>query len=630
MGGPCEDCRFKCPTKVNEEDRQKIFSSFWAMGDHTRQQDYIKDHILRKDPAVHFPDSKHKQNTIKYFFVIDGKMTFVCKTMFLQTFSISEAWTKTVVKKLKAGNGHVISPDMRGRHNKVAPEVHQKNTENVEEHIKLFKAVPSHFCRAKSQRKYLPTTLNISKMYRLYRVWMSKVKPNDQVKAETFYRSVFNTKFNLGFHKPKKDMCDMCSVFDLCNAAQKAKLQEKFDMHLKHKNDAKVARKADREYAQEKKDTVCYAIYDLQKTLCVPNLDIGEVYYKRKLSMYNFTIYNVIEHQGFCYTWNESEARKGANEIATSVLLFIEMMANRGVKEIIFWSDNCSGQNKNKYLFSMYTHACAKYKIKIIHRYMEKGHTMNEADSMHARIERFSKFKSVYEPFDWIDIIKNCKVNGNKYELTEVGGQILDFHPLADKYQKWTHQKAKWRSVREIIIDSETPGKVMLRHDLGNPQQMEIKITCKVGRPINLNSFKFQHAYNSPLELDKNKLKDLASMCNDLIIPSNKHAFYLGLVNFPDLSNPLALMDESEDEGNVEDVGNDNNEDFNWETDSENEESDYEEQLQNLQRPRGRQEILSEESDNESENVDDVDGNDEAEQGKENKANESDNFEYNL
>lgn len=86
--------------------------------------------------------------------------------------------------------------------------------------------------------------------------------------------------------------------------------------------------------------------------------------------------------------WDESDAKKGANEIATCVLMFIDEKAKEGFKSFIFWSDNCSGQNKNKYLFAMYAYAVAKYGIKITHRYMEKGHTMNEADSMHANIER--------------------------------------------------------------------------------------------------------------------------------------------------------------------------------------------------------------------------------------------------
>ncbi|KAK3914291.1 Otogelin [Frankliniella fusca] len=330
MKEPCKQCRFKCSQKVSENERRSIFSGFWGLADHTRQLDNIKDHILITDPTVHLTEDRQRQNTIKYFFVVDGKITYVCKNMFLNTFCISESWVRTVLQKLKSQElGHTIPQDMRGRHNKIPPAVLKRNEENVIEHINLFKPVPSHFCRAKSTRVYLDNCLNIKKMWRLYKEWMAKEKAGEQIKSEKYYRRIFNTKFNIVFHQPKKDLCDFCTVYTLSSNAQKAAMQAKYDLHLQHKANAKRARKEDEKYALENKTTVCYAIFDLQKVLSVPKLDTGMVYYKRKLSMYNFTIYNVIEHKGYCYTWNESEAFRGANEIATCVLQFISLMIPR-------------------------------------------------------------------------------------------------------------------------------------------------------------------------------------------------------------------------------------------------------------------------------------------------------------
>ena len=96
--------------------------------------------------------------------------------------------------------------------------------------------------------------------------------------------------------------------------------------------------------------------------------------------------------------------KKGANEIGTCVFIFIEMMVKIGVKEFRFWSDNCGGQNKYQFLFSMYTHAAAKFQVVITHKYMEVGHTMNEADRMHAPIERAARFLAVYDPSGWVNI----------------------------------------------------------------------------------------------------------------------------------------------------------------------------------------------------------------------------------
>lgn len=117
---------------------------------------------------------------------------------------------------------------------------------------------------------------------------------------------------------------------------------------------------------------------DLQQVISLPKTDAGMVFYKRKLSTYNFTIYDRLFKKGFCYVWNESEAKRGANEIATCVLKFLTKKASQGITDFIIWSDNCSGQNKNKFLFAAYTWAAAVLDVTITHKYMERGHTMRQ------------------------------------------------------------------------------------------------------------------------------------------------------------------------------------------------------------------------------------------------------------
>ncbi|KAF0713874.1 tigger transposable element-derived protein 6-like, partial [Aphis craccivora] len=42
MGPPCmEKCRMKCREKLNDEDRKVIFDSYWSLGSHMRQRDFI-------------------------------------------------------------------------------------------------------------------------------------------------------------------------------------------------------------------------------------------------------------------------------------------------------------------------------------------------------------------------------------------------------------------------------------------------------------------------------------------------------------------------------------------------------------------------------------------------------------
>jgi hypothetical protein len=408
---------------------------------------------------------------------------------------------------------------------------------------------------------------------------MAKNKRGAKIKSEKYYRKIFCTKFNLGFHKPKKDRCDLCLVYEIGMTAQKRKLQEKYDKHITNKKNAKAARKNDEVYAKSCSDTVCYCLMDLQQVISLPKTEAGMVFYKRKLSTYNFTVYDKNKKKGYCYIWDESEAKRGANEIATCVLSFIRRKASEGITDFIIWSDNCGGQNKNKYLFAAYTLAAAKYDVHITHRYMERGHTMNEADSMHSTIERAARYEQIFEPKDLVPIVLNAKRKGSKYDVQLIGPEILDFHPLADKLQNWTSKNAQWKNVREIKVDPEEPGKVFVKHDLSpNIAAVEIKIS-KVGRQVNLASYSVPKAYNGPLQLKFKKLADLANLCSELVIPVHKHAFYKGLLNFPALDNPLMLDEEelSEDEEMLQTAERDFM--FDYENDEEEVESDYEEEV---------------------------------------------------
>lgn len=61
-----------------------------------------------------------------------------------------------------------------------------------------------------------------------------------------------------------------------------------------------------------------------------------------------------------CYVWDESVASRGANEVSSCLLNFIQEQVETGVTELRFWSDNCGGQNRNRIVFFLYTYAARK------------------------------------------------------------------------------------------------------------------------------------------------------------------------------------------------------------------------------------------------------------------------------
>ncbi|KAI4466565.1 dna-directed rna polymerases i ii and iii subunit rpabc2 [Holotrichia oblita] len=78
--------------------------------------------------------------------------------------------------------------------------------------------------------------------------------------------------------------------------------------------------------------------------------------------------------------------------------------------------------------FSMFAQAANTFQLLIIHRFLEKGHTQNEDDSMHAVIENAKKrVPSVYTPDQWITLIKMAKVTGEPYVVKEMSQEDFFF-----------------------------------------------------------------------------------------------------------------------------------------------------------------------------------------------------------
>ena len=123
----------------------------------------------------------------------------------------------------------------------------------------------------------------------------------------------------------------------------------------------------DKKEAQSESQILC-ASYDLQKVLNAPHGEISSFYYKRKLSIYNFTVFDLNSKEAECFLWNETAAKRGANEIWSCLWKYIVNKSRQGTLDFRFCSDNCGGQNKNQILYTMYTKAAISLGVTISHR----------------------------------------------------------------------------------------------------------------------------------------------------------------------------------------------------------------------------------------------------------------------
>ena len=122
---------------------------------------------------------------------------------------------------------------------------------------------------------------------------------------------------------------------------------------------------------------------------------------------------DLVTKQGFCYIWNQTLAKRGANEISSCLYAYAnENLKDSETEEVSFFSDNCPGQNKNRMINQMLSVLTINLNnlkaAELI--FLEKGHTQNCNDSVHSSIEKAKKGINVYHPFQWETLVQTaCK-----------------------------------------------------------------------------------------------------------------------------------------------------------------------------------------------------------------------------
>jgi hypothetical protein len=108
----------------------------------------------------------------------------------------------------------------------------------------------------------------------------------------------------------------LCNAFANGTNEYKEQNKTKWEDHKRRERKAMEFKELDKQKAAEDR-TFKTVAFDLQAVLYTPYAGDSQIFYKRKLSVYNFTIYESDTQDGYCYIWDESEGRRGANEISS-------------------------------------------------------------------------------------------------------------------------------------------------------------------------------------------------------------------------------------------------------------------------------------------------------------------------
>lgn len=523
---PCaETCKLECYKNFSDDERKHLFNLYWALGDIEKQRQYIDKCMQKIEPRYRYMriggNRGPRQNNNAFFFKQGDEVVRVCKLFFKNTLDITDRSIRTVLDKHQKLANQILEPDQRGKHGKQKKH-DPKLKAGIKEFIDKIPKIESHYTRANTSKTFIEGSKTVTSIYNDY-VDMCKEKNEPFCNYIYFYRT-FTDDFNISFFVPKKDLCEECTSYSNMDEVEKINNKEKYENHLNEKNLARDEKRKDKEDMN-----VFVAVYDLQAVMQLPKGDVSAFYYKSKLNVFNFTIYDIKTNKCQCFVWDEANGRRGVNELGTCVLQYIKNLSTTEDAEIIFYSDNCAGQQKNKFMIAMYLYAVRYLGIKsITHKYLIKGHTQNEGDSAHSLIERQTKrmLKSgpIYTTEGFVSIIRSAKKKGDPFNVNELCFEdFLDLKILANDIGPLNMVDLKLALVKTIRVQRESPNSVFYKTAYADEKFKEAIVIKKKmqAKAISLNK-----AFHTKPGIPENKRADINELIKKKLIPNFYKPFY--------------------------------------------------------------------------------------------------------
>ena len=154
--------------------------------------------------------------------------------------------------------------------------------------------------------------------------------------------------------------------------------------------------------------------------------------------------------------------RELLREVTVRLPHVLKTASESNKKNIILYSDNCCGQNKNRFYISMLWYSLHKFNFNSIqHKYSEKGHSFNENDSVHSAIEHNSREVAVYTTPQWAQQVRTARLS-QPYIVKEMGlGDFYDFAEVCSQFKNFDldedRQKVYWSGVKAFKISACSP-----------------------------------------------------------------------------------------------------------------------------------------------------------------------------
>ncbi|KAK4887517.1 hypothetical protein RN001_003788 [Aquatica leii] len=382
----CKKVKNRFCSEFSELERKQCFKQFWKMSWDMRKV-YVAATVQMTQTMRPAKENSKRNYSFQYYLKKKGKELQVCKTMFLNTLNLKEWSVRNWVVTSNSG--------MHGDNSLL----------HMKDFLEKLPKLESHYCRSDTKKLYLETIFQ--RKMDVYRAYKQVCNENNKtiLSAGRFQREMVN--MNIGIHLPKKDQCDTCIGHKTGNITVEA-----FEDHIRKKNEARAEKTKHKDLAIQNPEEIAVFTMDMQAVKLAPMIRATAIYFKTKLAVHNYTVFNLVTKNVHCYLWHEVEGGLEASVFCTIMIKhltnYLEQHLN--TKTIILYSDGCGYQNRNNTFGNALYYLSKLKNICIIQKILERGHTQMEVDSAHSLIERRLKNKDIYLPSDYINVCKQARL----------------------------------------------------------------------------------------------------------------------------------------------------------------------------------------------------------------------------
>ncbi|KAG8184500.1 hypothetical protein JTE90_002347 [Oedothorax gibbosus] len=230
-------------------------------------------------------------------------------------------------------------------------------------------------------------------------------------------------------------------------------------------------------------------------------------------------------HEATNYWFDESESSLKSSTFASFLVDFLITLLPKSPKTVIvIYSDGCGYQNRNAILSNALLHLSVEKGVTIVQKYLVKGHTYMECDSVHSTVERTFQDLDVYLPNHYALLSNTARKNPMPYRSMLVDHTFFKDFGREESMAYWSIRPGKRAgdpTVSDIrMLQYDPNGKISYKLDFSD----ELRELPYRPKPITRSMSSFPALFETRPIIPKDKFNDLQWLKK--MLPSDAHHFY--------------------------------------------------------------------------------------------------------